>query len=417
MADDTLRDDTVRIVHAADIHLDSPMRGLGTLRNPELAAELRLSTRRAFDALIDYCLAAQPAALVIAGDLYDGDWKDYATGAYFAARMRDLADAGIVVVIARGNHDAESVITRAVTLPPNVHVLSAEEPQTLEFEDVGLAVHGQSFATRAVLTNLAQSYPDPVPGLGNVGALHTSVTGYEGHEPYAPCTRSDLTGRGYEYFALGHIHARQVLAEVPRTVAFSGNLQGRHIRENGPKGAWSVTLRPGQMPEREFVPLDVARWEWISVPVKGLDSIEELATTVSRRLDAAVAGAEGRALVTRVEVSGRPEFTCEPERLEAEVRAFADSHHIGVDKVTTVLQGALDPVVLPEQQRRLLGEAIADADAQELLRDTDLDELISEFGYDYLHPAGLDLRDRATLDELLGEATAELWARMDGGLA
>ncbi|MHB1213103.1 MAG: metallophosphoesterase family protein, partial [Candidatus Nanopelagicales bacterium] len=232
--------DKVRVVHAADIHLDSPLHGLGRLSDEDLANRLRLATRGAFDNLVDHCLHTKPDALVLAGDLYDGDWRDYSTGVYFTTRMRDLADAGIPVVLVQGNHDAESVISRSLTLPPNVTRLRTDEPETHVLDDAGLAFHGQGFATKAVTANLAVAYPNPIPGLVHVGVLHTSVQGYENHDPYAPCTVADLTGKGYEYFALGHVHARQQLATGRTAVAFSGNLQGRHPRETGPKGAWEV---------------------------------------------------------------------------------------------------------------------------------------------------------------------------------
>jgi len=220
-----MTDAEIHIVHAADIHLDSPLHGLGRLSDDDLADRLRLATRAAFDNLIDHCLARQPEALVLAGDLYDGDWRDYSTGVYFTNRMRDLDDAGIPVVLVQGNHDAESVISRSLTLPPNVTRLGTERPETHVFDDVGLAVHGQGFATKSVSANLAVDYPAAIPGLVNVGVLHTSVQGYANHDPYAPCSVADLTGRGYEYFALGHVHTRQILAEGRTTVAFSGNLQ------------------------------------------------------------------------------------------------------------------------------------------------------------------------------------------------
>lgn len=408
--------DPVRIVHAADVHLDSPMRGLGTLGDPDLAAALRRSTRRAFDALVQHCLEELPAALIVAGDLYDGDWKDYATGAHFSARMGDLTEAGVEVIVARGNHDAESVIRRAVTLPPKVHVLEADAPETVVLDDIGLAVHGPSFATRAVLANLAQQYPDPVPGLCNVGVLHTSVAGYAGHDPYAPCDLADLTGRGYEYFALGHVHARETLAAGARTVAFSGNLQGRHVGETGPKGALSATLRAGEEAELRFVPMDVARWEVVAVSADGMADMGELLPAIRGELDEVVAASEGRLLVVTVEVSGRASFACEPERLDAEVRALAGQREVGVHKVAADLRPSLDRTALGAEQRRQLDAAIVGADAGELLREAGLPALLSELGHDYLRRAGLDLRDREALAYLLAEAASELRARADGGL-
>lgn len=406
----------VRVVHAADIHLDSPMRGLGSLQDADLAAALRLSTRRAFDSLVRHCLAAGPAALVIAGDLYDGDWKDYATGAYFAARMSELDDAGIQVVVVRGNHDAESVIRRAVSLPPNVHVLDADAPETVILDDLGLAVHGQSFPTRAVLTNLAQRYPDPVPGLCNVGVLHTSVAGYSGHDPYAPCDLVDLTGRGYEYFALGHVHAREVLATGEHTVAFSGNVQGRHVGETGPKGALSVTLRSGHPAELEFVPLDVARWEVADVVADGVSGMDELLPQLRTAIDHLAAAAGGRLLVAEVRVRANGTFVCDPLRLDAEVRALGASRNVGINKVTAEVRADGSRSALGAAQRDHLREVITGGDPEALLADADLATLWSEFGHAYLRPAGLDLRDATVLESLFADAARELEALADGGL-
>ena len=249
----------VTIVHAGDVHLDSPLRGLERLGDRALAKRLRLATRVALANLVEKTIETDAAALVLAGDIYDGDWRDYATGRYFVEQMALLREAGIPVFLAAGNHDAESVITKSLTLPDNVHVMSTQSPETVLREDLGVAFHGQGFAERAVMKNLALRYPEPVPHMINVGILHTSVAGYADHDPYAPCSVDDLRSKGYEYFALGHIHKREVLFEGKTTAAFSGNLQGRHVKETGPKGAYWVTLEQGKRAGLEFVALDEAR--------------------------------------------------------------------------------------------------------------------------------------------------------------
>ena len=165
-----------------------------------------------------------------------------------------------------GNHDAESVITKRLDLPPNVHVFGASNPSTFELEEYGVALHGQSYPERAVLDNLVPGYPEPIPRAFNVGVLHSALAGAKGHEPYAPCTLADLVGKGYAYWALGHVHQREVLHEHPHVV-FPGNLQGRHIRETGPKGASLVTVRDHEVAEIEHVALDVVRWALVRVDV------------------------------------------------------------------------------------------------------------------------------------------------------
>ena len=230
----------MRLVHAADLHLDSPLRGLSRLGDDDLAETLRSASRRAMDRLVRLVLDEQAPVLLLAGDVYDGDWHDYSTGRFFVEQMDLLHDAGVRVFMVAGNHDAESEITRALRLPPNVTVLDTGTAQTVLVDDLGLAVHGRGYHTRAVMENLAVSYPHRIPGLVNVGLLHTSVDGTEGHARYAPCRLPELTGLGYDYFALGHVHQHRVLADGEHTVAY-GNLQGRHPARPAPRGRSSST--------------------------------------------------------------------------------------------------------------------------------------------------------------------------------
>jgi exonuclease SbcD len=164
--------------------------------------------------------------------------------------MSHLHDAGIRVFMTAGNHDAESVMTRAVKLPDNVMIFNADEPHTVIDEDLGLAVHGQSFATRAVTHNLVRAYPDRVNGYANVGVLHTAADDAAGHANYAPCSPRDLRAVRYDYFALGHVHSRRIVNSGQWGAAFSGNLQGRHARETGPKGHADERHGPSRSPSR-----------------------------------------------------------------------------------------------------------------------------------------------------------------------
>ena len=213
----------MKFVHAADIHLDSPLKGLSRYEGAPVA-EVRGATRRALENLVDLCLAEGAAFLLLAGDLYDGSWKDYSTGLFFASQMSRLRAGGVRVFMIRGNHDAASKITQSLRWPDNVPELSVRRAETVVVEDLGVAIHGQGFATKAVTDDLAAQYPSRVDGAFNIGLLHTSVTGREGHESYAPCKLETLFGKGYDYWALGHVHQREVLCENP-WVVFPGNLQ------------------------------------------------------------------------------------------------------------------------------------------------------------------------------------------------
>lgn len=273
----------MKFIHAADIHLDSPMLGLERYEGAPVE-EARGATRRAFKNLVELAIQEKVDFILIAGDLYDGDWKDYNTGLFFISQMATLREAGIKVVIAAGNHDAASQITRSLRLPENVHRLSVRGPESLIIEEAGAVVHGQGFATRAVTENLAASYPAAVPGLFNIGLLHTSLNGREGHEPYAPCATDDLVAKGYDYWALGHVHSREEVRVEPRII-FPGNTQGRNIRETGEKGCVVVTVEENEISDVEFRELGVFRWSVIDLDVSDASDMDDVIEQAGRIME------------------------------------------------------------------------------------------------------------------------------------
>src|SRR4051812_31955220 len=263
----------MKLVHAADIHLDSPMHGLAAYDTAPVD-ELRLATRRALRGLIDLCLDEEADALLIGGDLYDGDWHDYATGAQFVREAQRLREADIPVVVVTGNHDAASRITKALRLPEGVHVLPVDAPGTVVLESLGLAVHGQGYATAAVTDDLSAAYSSPRSGLVNVGLLHTSADGRFDHAPYAPCRVERLAAHGYEFWGLGHVHERMLLHADP-PVLFPGCLQGRSVRETGPKGATVVTFGADHVASMDARTPDVVRWNVVDVDATALTDTDE----------------------------------------------------------------------------------------------------------------------------------------------
>lgn len=314
------------IIHAADIHLDSPLAGLAS-RAGERASDLVGATRRAFTALVDHAIEIDASLLLIAGDLYDGDWKDFSTGLFFVSEMARLDRAGIRVGVIKGNHDAENQMTRSLTWPGNVKVFRADRAETWLLEDLGVAVHGRSFPKRDVTENIALAYPDSVPGLLNIGMLHTAADGRPGHAFYAPCSVPELLARGYNYWALGHVHARAVLNEDP-WIVFPGNLQGRHANETGPKGATVLTVDGHEITGVEHVTLDVVRWEHVRVDLSGSDEYEDALARVRDALSGAVDAAEGRTLAARLTIAGRTslhsELAGDLERTRAECLGIAE---------------------------------------------------------------------------------------------
>lgn len=291
-------------IHAADIHLDSPLHGLARYEGLPFE-EVRNATRAAFDNLVSFACDEAVDFMLIAGDLFDGDWKDMSTGLYFARAMGKLAAAEIPVYLLAGNHDAVSVLTKPLRWPDNVHQFKSRRPETHRLAHLNVAIHGQSFANAQVTDNLAAGYPDPLENHFNIGVLHTALTGHEGHATYAPCSVDELRAKRYDYWALGHVHDHAIHAERPHVV-FPGNLQGRHIRETGPKGAVHVEVEDGVVTRLRHVPLDTLRWARVDVDCSGAQTLDDVDTATRQALARHHAvHSEGRPMVARVVLGGR----------------------------------------------------------------------------------------------------------------
>jgi DNA repair exonuclease SbcCD nuclease subunit len=351
-------------LHAADIHLDSPLRGLEQYEHAP-ADRIRSATRRAFERMIDLALERRVDFVLIAGDLYDGEWRDFNTGLYLVGQLGRLRDAKIPVCIIAGNHDAANKMTRTLRLPENVHFLNHAGPETVRLENLGVAIHGQSFAREAVTDNLVAGYPPAMPGWVNIGLLHTGLTGLEGHARYAPCTIDDLRARGYDYWALGHIHTRGLPCVDP-LVAFPGNPQGRHIRETGEKGCLLTTIGSGGGVDSQFCRLDVVRWERARVDATDLSKEAELLDRVAAVLDGLLQGESDpdRLVAVRLAVHGatalHDRLQAEAERFTAEFRGVAierGADRLWVEKVELQTRRAR-PLVLPDGPLEELREVL-----------------------------------------------------------
>lgn len=416
-----------RFVHAADIHLDSPLRGLAG-QEGAAAERIRTATRAAFDGLISRAIAEAVDFVVIAGDLYDGDWRDYQTGLFLVGQMGRLAEAGIPAFLLHGNHDAESRITRSLTLPETVRTFPARRAESFVLEELGAVLHGRSFRQRDETANMVPDYPEPRPGLFNIGVLHTGLGGRGGHADYAPCSLGDLVAKGYDYWALGHVHQAEILHERPHVV-FAGNLQGRHVREAGPKGAWLVTVAEGEVAAMERLETDVVRWQVLQVPAEGCTRLAELEERMRAAIEGAAAAGGDRLLACRIELQGstelHPVLPAARERLLAEARAAAAGLGEAAAWVEQVKLATRPPAAANEQQaqadalddlQRLL--AVAADDPQLAARlEAELGEMVRRLPPE-LRGAAEDEALRSALEgdvpALVAAARAELAARLAG---
>lgn len=414
-----------KFLHTADIHLDSPLRGLARYEGVPVE-QVRLATREALNNLIDCAIEEAVAFVVIAGDLFDGEWDDFSTGLYFCGAMRRLSEAGIAVYVAYGNHDADSLQTKRLPLPDNVHAFSSKAPQTFVHEATRVALHGQSYRFRDPGGDLSAAYPAAMPGLLNIGVLHTALEGGRPpHAAYAPCTPAQLAAKGYDYWALGHVHAHEVISEAPHIV-FPGNLQGRNIREQGPKGALLVTVDDGAIAGLEFIPFDAVRWSHVQVDVSDCVDRRAIEVTVREALALAVREeAGGRPLVARVTLQGRTalhgELAQQRDHWRESVRALAAaaSDQLWIEKVrlatspdeaAAAASGETDDVV------HLLDEGITDQGLNDVLAE-DFGQLFGRIPPDLGEESEVLADARAgRFEGLLRDAAASLRARLGEGL-
>lgn len=417
----------MRFIHAADLHIDSPLRGLEAYEGAP-ADRIRSATREAFENLISLAIDECVDFVLLAGDLFDGKWPDIKTGLWTVNQFRRLERRGIAVYLIRGNHDAVSEVRKRIRWPENVHEFPVDAPKTVIDEELGVAIHGRGFATREVSEDLAAGYPDAIPGLFNIGMLHTSLTGDPDHDTYAPTTEDVLVLRGYDYWALGHVHVRKTIREEPR-IEFPGNPQGRHIKETGEKGVLLVSVTDRNLDYVEFTPVDVLRWHQAEIELQAEDDLDDLYQQVSASLSECREKSDGRFSAIRVRIRGA--CAChsqlvEPSKSEeviAEIRSMASAYNnVWMEKV--ILETS--PPVDIEQLRRgadLMGDLLRSIDELATGPEEDLLDLANvlqplmakaplELGQ-----ADIRLDDPETLRRWVRQAEGILVSRLHGNAA
>ena len=411
----------MKFIHTADIHLDSPMHRLEAYEGAPVD-EIRQASRRAFENLIDLALGEAVDIVLIAGDLFDGDWKDYNTGLFFIRQVRRLSDTGIRVCIVAGNHDAAGQMTRRLPYPETVHVFSSARPETILLEDLQVAIHGQSFGNAAVTENLVRRYPEPVPGYLNIGMLHTSLVGREGHENYAPCNLDDLTNKGFDYWALGHVHQAEIVCQDP-PVVFPGCIQGRHIRECGVKGCMLVDIQLDRPADIHHHALDVIRWENVAVNIALAETTDALLERFNEDFEQVLGRHDPLPVIARVELRGPtelhhrlmsdPEYTKQLIR-SAALASFGDRAWIEKIVVDTTFPRQETVGAGPLKELSLVAQELAQDSSKLMALGTEaLNTIIQKLPVDYrMGEAPIRLDDPEMIRELVEQAQALLVQRL-----
>lgn len=412
-----------RFIHAADVHLDSPLRSLA-MRNADLAELIGGATRRAFTATVDLCLADKVDALLLAGDLYDGEQTSMKTALFLGQQMHRLHQAGIRTFVIRGNHDAMSRITNELVLPDTVRVFGGHA-ETVEIDGVGggprVAFHGISFRHHHAPDSLLPRYRPPVPDTVNVGLMHTSLGGASGHDDYAPCAEADLQASGFRYWALGHVH-RRAIYEGGCTVVMPGMPQGRDVGEPGPKSVSLVTVRDDGAIEIEERHTSIAEFERVRVDVSGCRDWAAVVTRIGAGLRAARERARSDHLVARVTVYGATALAWRIRRDADLLRTEAEQQasmlgRTWIDKVELDCgRGAgAEGGGAVEELRRLIGGEVLESEAFRVEVAAIAQELLAQLPPECRDAIGADGQaSEALLAELSREGSEDVLARLSG---
>jgi exonuclease SbcD len=412
-----------RFVHAADIHLDSPLRSLA-LRNPELADLIGNATRRAFVYIVDLCLDEQVDALVLAGDLYDGEQTSMKTARFLAEQIRRLHEAGIRVFVIRGNHDALSRITKELTFPDSVKVFGGRaEAIVLDRakSDFPVAIHGLSFAQPHAPDSLVGKYKPMIEGTVNIGILHTSLAGGSGHDPYAPCSLADLSATGFSYWALGHVHKRSV-TEGSCTIVMPGMPQGRDINEAGAKSVTLATVADDRSIRLEERITSIAQFERISIDATGIDTWRDLIAAIAGATERARKAVASEHLVARLHLTGTTPLSWRIRRdldllkTEADDRAsvigacWIEKLEVDCRAPDAATGSPADPI---SELRRLIDEDVIRSGAFQAEVTEIAEELRTQLPQDCRNLLGSDeVAFKAVIEQLVKEGSDDVLARL-----
>ncbi len=283
----------ITFIHAADLHLGAPLRGLRAA-SPALGERLARAIPEAYDRLISVAVNRKVDFVVLAGDIFDQAQPSYANFLQFVEGLQKLHVAGIPVYMLAGNHDPMTAWQNSFSdLPPNTYMFPGDRPgfavYSREGEPLAL-LGGRGFQTRVVsreesiaagITLEAAREACGVDAPFAVGVLHT---GLDIDTDKAPVSRAELLRSGFDYWALGHIHKRIVDSPNNPRLVFPGCIQGRDIHETGARGCYQVTLTEGQPNRLEFVPLASVAWQIAHVDVSSCATVSDCHDTIMREL-------------------------------------------------------------------------------------------------------------------------------------
>ena len=381
-------DRCLKFIHTADLHLGSPFSGIGRM-DADVAAQLSRAGYDAYERIVDIAIEQAVDFVVIAGDIYESANQRIAEQLRFQKGLDRLSAAGIAVYICCGNHDPAKGWSQEIVWPEHVHFFSSRKPDVVWHERDGLPVAviaGMSYPKRDVTENLALRYPERADDWPfAIGLLHCTIGTNTGHDPYAPCSLADLTGKGYDYWALGHIHKPAILQEESPAIVYAGIPQGRDIGEAGPRGCYLVTVSPGADVRIEFIETASVVWQEAEVSIDDIGTLDELRRMIEGRIEEIRRDMAADTAICRVTLTGRgevhrdlvqegalqdlSEYFCEQEagmENAVYIERFIDTTTLPIDRDAVMQRGDLVADVLAISEQMQQTGAVDAALAEEL---------------------------------------------------
>ena len=278
---------------------------------PNQAEILRKATFETFDRIVDLCINERVDGLLIAGDVFDSAEPQLGAELKFRDGLARLDEQGIPSFVSHGNHDPLDGWRAGLNWPPLAHRFgSIPEAVPLNVNDPDSPlIYGVSYPTRDVRENLIPGFPSRDSNRPAIGLLHANVGSNPEHGSYAPCSIDDLVQTSYDYWALGHVHTKNILRspdDGAPVIVYPGNPQGRHPNETGPRGVFIVEMdQNGDVSELQFIPLDVVRWERIQLKIDEMEDVQDLINELETEILSVRDHADNRHVVYRIQIEGR----------------------------------------------------------------------------------------------------------------
>jgi exonuclease SbcD len=334
----------IKFIHTADLHLDTPFKGLSNL-NADLANKLKDATFKSFKRIIDLCIERKVDFLIISGDIFDSENKSLRAQKEFISEITRLSNQGIHTYFNCGNHDLLNSWLDILQLPDNVYRFGCDNVESITYTKNGSSIadiYGISFEKKEVRKNTAAKYklndnPSPISI-----AVHHGTIGKAGiHENYAPFKIEDIINQKFDYWALGHIHTRQVIHEAEPMIVYPGNPQGRDFGETGAKGCYLIEIESGLKPIAEFIPTQLIRFEIINIDLTEETTINVLSKKIEDASKVIDNYDENVSYILRIVLTGRTLLHThlrKPGELDELIKSFNDeqlfqSNFIWIDRI------------------------------------------------------------------------------------